>query len=158
MPTFRLIEGVRDMKLPHPEARLADCCWLPRMAAKIRIQQNAGLPLSYRVAFGSRLGVDGYFLRHFRLTMPAVIAAVRRAPDDAGLARWFLGRSHVSTASIQSWNALAVRLGARGQPAHLIFQVVRRVLYPKTADSPVETIFAAIEQDENLPPEPQNPA
>ncbi len=56
---------VSAMKLPHPEDKLAGCVWLPRLAAKVRVHLAGGMPLSYRVAVGSRIGVDGYFLRHF---------------------------------------------------------------------------------------------
>jgi len=42
------------------------------------------------LAFGSSLGVDGYFLRHFRLSLYDFIAGVTEATDDHALAQWFL--------------------------------------------------------------------
>lgn len=145
------------MILPHPLHELAGCCWLPRLAAKIRIHARGGMPWVYRAAFGSRFGVDGYFLRHFGLSLGQVTEAVKAVPDDAALAGWFLGRPGVSPQSIASWNRLAPRLGARGQPAHRVFSVVKWVFYPGVFRHPVETLFEALEQDEGLTPPQGNP-
>lgn len=138
------------MKLPHPKAQLAGCVWLPRLVAKIRVFLSGKLPVSYRVAFGSRVGVDGYFLRHFRLTMPQVMAAVRRASTDDEVATWFLRRPSVTPHSITDWNAFALKLGAAGQPGHLTLQIVKWFLYPKSRFGAVGSIFEAIAIDECL--------
>jgi Domain of unknown function (DUF5069) len=138
------------MNLPHPREELAGCCWLPRLAAKARAGLNGELPLSYRVAFGSRVGIDGYFLRHFRLTHSEFIAATRAAADNEALAKWFLARPPVTATSIAAWNELAPRLGARHSPGYMTRHLVKWVLYPKSVLQPVGSIFEAIEQDENL--------
>lgn len=142
------------MQLPHPSARLAGCCWLPRFAAKTRVALRGGLPLSYRVAFGSRLGVDGYFFRHFQLSLPHAVAAVRRARDDDALAAWFLKQPGVTPDSIAAWNTLAPRLGAPGQPARATLHIVRWFLYPRIALRRLHSLFHAIELDERLAPPP----
>ncbi len=139
------------MKLPHPEERLAGCVWLPRMAAKIRIFSAGDLPVSYRIAFGSRIGVDGYFLRHFHLSMAQVVATVRSASNDEAVANWFLQRPFVSPHAIALWNSCALKLGARGQPGFLTLCIVKGFLYPKSRFRRVGSIFEAIEVDEGLP-------
>ena len=50
------------MKLCRPQEQIAGCCWLPRFADKARFYLGGRLPFLYRVAFGSRFGVDGHFL------------------------------------------------------------------------------------------------
>ena len=57
------------MRLPRPQDQLAGCVWFPRFAEKARRFLARQLPFTYRVAFGSRLGIDGAFLRHFGLTL-----------------------------------------------------------------------------------------
>ena len=138
------------MKLPHPKEQLAGCVWLPRLIAKIRVFLSGELPVSYRVAFGSRIGVDGYFMRHFRLTMPQVVAAVRSASSDDDVATWFLRRPSVTQHSIADWNALALKLGSAGQPGYLTLQVVKWFLYQKSRFGTPGSIFEAIVIDENL--------
>ncbi|HEY4246674.1 MAG TPA: DUF5069 domain-containing protein [Lacunisphaera sp.] len=136
--------------LPHPLETLAGCCWLPRIAAKTRGYLLGDMPFTYRLAFGSRIGVDGYFFRHFRLSRSKIIAAVRASPEDAQLAGWFLGRSAVTAESIATWNEFAPRLGAKGHPGHATFLAVKCFFYPKAIVHPVCSIFEAIVQDEDL--------
>lgn len=138
------------MQLPHPCAQLAGCCWLPRLAAKTRAFLRGEMPFSYRLAFGSRSGVDGYFLRHFQLEMRAVVSAVKHAESDAALAAWFLRQPGVSPQTIVAWNELAPRLGAKGHPAFLTRHLVKWFLYPKAIRRPVGTLFEMIVQDEDL--------
>lgn len=140
------------MRLPHPLARSGDCCWLPRLIAKVRWYLRGDMPLSYRVAVGSRVGVDGYFLRHFQLTLPEVVAAVGDSTDDDAVVAWFLSRPTVTPDSIKRWNRLAPTLGQAGHPGRRTFQIVRWVFYPKSIKQPVSGIFEAIVQDEDLPP------
>ena len=70
------------MNLPHPREQLAGCYWLPRLAAKTRVYLQGEMPLSYRAAFGSSIGMDGYFFRGFKLSRTQLIAAVRASPTD----------------------------------------------------------------------------
>ncbi len=144
----KLSPPAHPVKLPRPAEQLAGCCWLPRFAHKTRCFVRGELPLLYRAAFGSRVGVDGYFLRHFGLSRRQFLHAVAKARDDEALAAWFLALPTVSAAAIASWNRLAPTLGAKGSPGYLTFQVVRWIFYPRTLRHPVGTIFAAIEQDE----------
>ena len=106
------------------------------------------MPLLYRVAFGSRLGVDGYFLRHFKLSQRTFLKGVRQAADDDALARWFVTLPGVSHQRIAEWNLAAPNLGARAHPGVFTRHVVKWVLYPKSIRQPVHSIFEAIEQDE----------
>ncbi|MBI2517369.1 MAG: DUF5069 domain-containing protein [Opitutae bacterium] len=138
------------MKLPHPAAQLAGCCWLPRLAAKTRVFLQGEMPLSYRIAFGSRRGIDGYFLRHFRLEMRKVVSAVKHAENDAALVAWFLQQPGVSPQTIAAWNEFAPRLGAKGHPAYATRQIVKWFLYPKSILHPVGSLFEMIVQDEDL--------
>ena len=147
------------MKLPNPEEKLAGCCWLPRLAAKTRCHVGGRLPFSYRIAFGSRVGIDGYFLRHFRLSMAQVITAVRSAENEEALATWFLQQPGVSAERIAKWNERSVKLGAAGQRGYITRQIVRWVLYPKSYLHPCGTLFELIAQDEGLekPSQPPGP-
>ena len=140
------------MNLPHPRETLAGCCWLPRLAAKTRVYLQGEMPFSYRVAFGSPIGVDGYFLRHFKISRSQVVTAVRNAAHDDELVRWFLARPAVDKKSIAAWNELAPRLGTKGHPGYLTRQIVKWILYPKSVSLPVDSIFEAIIQDEGLDP------
>ena len=140
------------MKLPHPQEKLAGCCWLPRLAEKTRFYLRGEMPFSYRAAFGSSIGVDGYFLRHFKLSRSQIIAAVRIHATDEKLAQWFLARASVTTKSITDWNMLAPKIGARNHPGYLTRQIVKWIFYPKSVRHPVGSIFEAIIQDEDLAP------
>jgi hypothetical protein len=137
------------MKLPHPSDKLAGCCWLPRLAAKTRAYSQREMPLSYRVAFGSRIGVDGYFCRHFGLSFPRIAAAIRANPDDSALGQWFLKQPKVTPAKIAEWNEFAPRLGTTGYPGCLTLWFVKWFLYPKSISRPVQGIFQSIAQDES---------
>jgi hypothetical protein len=106
------------------------------------------MPLLYRVAFGSRLGVDGYFLRHFKLSLRTFLRGVGQAGNDDALARWFVALPGVSHQRIADWNLFAPDLGAPGHPGFFTRHVVKWVLYPKSVRRPVQSIFEAIEQDE----------
>ena len=139
------------MRLPHPQSKLAGCCWLPRIAAKCRVFLRGEMPRNYRIAFGSRAGIDGYFLRHFHISLPQLLAAVKKYQKEDELSGWFLSCNGVTDESIDLWNRLAPRIGARGTPGYWTRQIVKWFLYPKSVREPVNTIFEAIVQDENLP-------
>lgn len=128
--------------------QLAGCVWLPRFADKARLFLARQLPLTYRMAFGSRLGIDGAFLRHFGLTRPHFLAAVRRAGGNEALAAWFLSLPAASPERIAEWNRRAMSLGAKGHPGYLTRHLVKWVFYPKSVVTPVNSLFEAIEQDE----------
>ena len=136
------------MKLHRPQDQLAGCVWLPRFADKARLFLAQQLPFVYRLAFGSRFGIDGVFLRHFGLTVPQFLAAVRRSADHAALAQWLLALPGSSPQRIAEWNRRATLLGAKGHPGYLTRHLVKWVFYPKSVVSPVNSLFEAIEQDE----------
>lgn len=138
------------MQLPHPLARLADCCWLPRHIAKSRFFLRGEMPFTYRIALGSRIGVDGYFFRYFGLKKKQILAAIRARPEDAGVAEWFLQQPGVTPERIAEWNRFAPLLGVKGQTGYVTRQIVKWFLYPKSITRPVESIFEAIVQDEAL--------
>lgn len=106
------------------------------------------MPLTYRLAFGSRFGIDGAFLRYFSLTLPQFLAAVRRAGDNDALAQWFLSLPAASPERIAEWNRRAVLLGVKGHPGYCTRHLIKWVFYPKSVLSPVTSLFEAIEQDE----------
>ena len=136
------------MQLPRPQDQLAGCVWLPRFAEKARRFLDQQLPFTYRVAFGSRLGIDGAFLRHFGLTVEQFLAAVRQSADNEALAQWFLSLPAASSERIAEWNRRAASLGAKGQPGYLTRHLIKWVFYPKSVVTPVDSLFEAIEQDE----------
>lgn len=142
------------MQLPHPLTRLADCSWLQRHVTKTRIYFRGELPFTYRAALGSRMGIDGYFFRHFGLNKTQVLAAIRARPDDAAVAEWFLQQPGVTPARIAEWNHFAPQLGAKGHPGYFIRQIVKWIFYPKSIRHPVGSLFAMIAQDEGLPESP----
>jgi hypothetical protein len=107
------------------------------------------MPITYRIAFGSRIGVDGYFCRHFGLSFRNVVAAIRSNPDDVALGRWFLKQPNVNPGKIAEWNELAPRLGTKGYPGHLTLWLLKWFLYPKSIFLPVRGIFESIAQDES---------
>lgn len=143
------------VSLRRPQARLADCCWLPRIIDKMRAYEAGQLPWTYRLALGHRMGIDGSFLRHFRLTTAEFLAAVH-GQDDAAIERWFRTRPDVTPARIAAWNQRAPTLGAKGHPGYAVRQCVKWFLYPKSVLKPVGSLFEAIEQDEQstAPPTP----
>jgi hypothetical protein len=122
--------------------------WLPRFAEKARLSFNHQLPLLYRLAFGSPVGVDGYFLRHFGLTIDEFLAGVRQSADNAVLAQWFRSLPGSTPERIAEWNRYATLLGAKGHPGYLTRHLAKWLFYPKSVRSPVGSIFEAIDQDE----------
>jgi hypothetical protein len=136
------------VKPRSPLERLAGCCWLPRFVDKTRLLLAGQLPLLYRGAFGSAIGIDGFFLRHFRLSRGDFIRAVRASAGDEDVAAWFLAQAGVNASSIERWNQAAPTMGARGHEGRAIFQIVRWIFYPKTILHPVNSLFEAILQDE----------
>lgn len=140
------------MRLRRPQERVGGCCWLPRFADKARLSFEGRLPFLYRLAFGSPLGVDGFFLRHFTLSRQRFLVGVREAKTDDDLARWFVSLPTVNARLIDEWNSLAPHLGARGHPGYVTRHLVKWVLYPKSVGRPVRSLFEAIEQDEGTGP------
>ena len=136
------------MKLRRPTDQIAGCCWLPRIADKARCYLAGEMPLAYRVAFLSRVGVDGYFIRHFSFSRSCFLAGVQASPDDATLESWFLSQPTATVSTIADWNRLAPTLGMRGHPGYLTRHTVKWFLYPKSVRKAVSSLFEAIEQDE----------
>ena len=100
------------------------------------------------MALGSPRGMDGSFLRQFRLSYRQFVQAVEESSNDEALARWFLTLPSVTDNSIKSWNRHAPLLGSKGHPGYLIRHLVKWVYYPKSVTHPVQSFFEAIEQDE----------
>jgi hypothetical protein len=89
-------DGKNCMKLRRPQDELAGCCWLARMADKVRASQEEGFPLLYRLSLGSPIGIDGFFLRHFKMAFRQLREAVLENRNDENLARWFLSQPGVT--------------------------------------------------------------
>ncbi len=136
------------MRLRLPSEQLAGCCWLPRFLDKARALRDGSLPWIYRRGFTSRLGLDGVFLRSFRLTGEEFVAAVRSATDDDGVAAWFLAQPGVSAERIAKWNTFAPNLGRKGHPMHLALVCVKPVIYPGLVGVKVDSFFELIARDE----------
>jgi hypothetical protein len=127
---------------------MADCCWLPRFSDKARALLAGDLPVLYRLALGSPIGVDGHFLRHFQISRADFIRAVRASANDQALAEWFRAQPQVTAEAIATWNRDAPVLGAKGRPGRVVFLLVRWFLYPKSIRESTPSMFAAIERDE----------
>lgn len=136
------------MNLRLPQEQLAGCCWLPRLVDKIRAAQQHQLPLIYRLALGSGLGVDGYFLRHFRISFQVLRHAVQASENDGALASWFTQQPHVRLETIQTWNHFAPNIGRQGHAGYVSRHLLKWVFMPKSIAHPVSSLFEAIEQDE----------
>ena len=136
------------MKLRRPQDQLAGCCWLPRLADKIRAAQQQQLPLLYRLALGSRFGVDGYFTRHFKMSFQVLRQAVQTSTNDEALANWFIQQSHGRPETIQAWNHFAPNIGKQGHPGYISRHLFKCIFMPKSIRHPVSSLFEAIEQDE----------
>lgn len=139
---------MRRLHLHRSHDQLAGCVWFPRFADKARLFLARQLPWTYRLAFGSRLGIDGAFLRHFSLTVEQFLAAVRRSAHNDALAVWFLSLPAASPERIAEWNRYATLLGVKGHPGYVTRHLVKWVFYPKSVLTPVNSLFEAIEQDE----------
>ncbi len=136
------------MNLRLPQEQLAGCCWLPRLVDKIRAAQRNQLPMIYRLAFGSHLGIDGYFLRHFRMSFQVLRHAVQTSANDEALAYWFTQQSHCTPETIQDWNRFAPNIGKQGHPGYVLRHLLKWVFMPQSIRHPVSSLFEAIEQDE----------
>lgn len=136
------------MKLRRPQETLANCCWLARMTDKVRASQQGNLPLLYRLSLGSPIGIDGYFLRHFRLSFRQFRKAVIEIRTDQDLEQWFLGQPGVNASTISRWNDFAPKLGTPGYPVSFVRHLIQWFVYPKSIKDPVNSLFKMIEQDE----------
>ena len=130
------------MNFRRPDAQLANCCWFPRLIDKARAYQAGKIPTLYKVAFGSRFGIDGYFFRHFGLTKADCLQAINECKDDSSMKSWFTALDLVTEDSIAEWNALAPALGSEGHAGYI------KLVYPKSVRSSASSIFEAILQDE----------
>ena len=136
------------MKLRRPHDELAGCCWLARMADKVRVSQQGDFPLLSRLSLGSPIGIDGFFLRHFKMAFRQLREAVLENRNDENLARWFFSQPGVTPATIAKWNEYGPKLGTTGYPGLLLRHVVKWFVYPKALKQPVNSLFEMIEQDE----------
>lgn len=136
------------MKLRRPQETLASCCWLARMADKVRTSQQGNFPLLYRLSLGSPIGIDGYFLRHFGLSFRQFQNAVIETRTDKDLELWFLGQPGVNSSAISSWNDFAPKLGTSGYPVSFVRHLIKWFVYRKSIKQPVNSLFEMIEQDE----------
>ncbi|MBS0659446.1 MAG: DUF5069 domain-containing protein [Verrucomicrobia bacterium] len=135
-------------RLRPPQAELGGCCWLPRLIDKARRGAEGELPLLYRLLLGSAAGIDGQFLRWFRLRRAETLAALRAAPDDAAALAWFLAQPGVGPERIAKWNAFAPTLGAPGGPMRWSFGPLRALVYSKVPAGRANNYFELIAEDE----------
>ena len=136
------------MNLRSPHETLSGCCWLPRLLDKVRASQKGDFPLVYRLSLGSPIGIDGFFLRHFKLSFRSVREAVIDSKTDKDLAAWFLTQPGVTAQTISSWNAYGPKLGTPGYPGSMFKHLIKWFVYPKSVKHPVDSFFDMIEQDE----------
>ncbi|MGP0593538.1 DUF5069 domain-containing protein [Nitrospira sp. T9] len=133
------------MNLRRPQENLASCCWLARMADKVRASQQENFPVLYRLSLGSPIGIDGYFLRHFRLSFRQFRNDDIETRTDQNLERWFLGHMGVHSSTISSWNDFAPKLCTPGYPVSFVRHFIKWFVYPKSIKDPVISFFAMIE-------------
>ena len=133
------------MKLPKPTERLADCVWLPRIVAKARLLAKSALPEEYESRFCHPSGVDGEFLRFFKLTKEEVVLHFEKSNQE--IADWFLSDEKRKT-SIQEWNHIALNLGRDGFPMSERLPIALSTTYKHLAARNPKTVFEALEADE----------
>jgi len=136
------------MKLRRPTDELAGCCWLARMADKVRASRQGDFPLLYRLSLGSPIGIDGHFLRHFHLPFRQFKTAVFETKTDEGLTQWFLTQPGVNAQTIIQWNEYSPKLGTPGYPGSVLRHIIKWFVYPQAVKQPVKSLFEMIEQDE----------
>ena len=140
------------MQLRRPSARLADVCWLPRFIDKARCMLDGTLPPEYLERFGDRRGIDGAFLRFFRLKKEAFVEAVRASSgSDLSVAKWFYAQPGVTDEKVEEWNRIAPHFGQPGEPGFEAFQSMMLNIYKDAPYSGVESVFEVIEADEGRP-------
>ena len=136
------------MNLRSPHETLAGCCWLPRLADKVRASEGSHFPLLYRLSLGSPVGIDGFFLRHFKIPFSQLRQAVLDTQTDEDLSHWFLAQPTVNVGSITKWNHYGPKLGSPGYPGSVFKHLIKWFVYPKSVKHPVDSFFDMIEQDE----------
>ncbi|PJA78301.1 MAG: hypothetical protein CO149_04780 [Nitrospirae bacterium CG_4_9_14_3_um_filter_51_5] len=136
------------MKLRRPQEELAGCSWLARIVDKVWASQQSDFPLLYRLSLGSPIGIDGFFLRHFKMTFRHFREAVLETRNDENLAQWFLSQPGVNAATITKWNKDGPKLGTSGYPGSMLLHIMKWFVYPKALKQPVNSLFEIIEQDE----------
>ena len=137
------------MNLRRPLDELAGCCWLARMADKVRASQKGNFPLLYRLSLGNPIGIDGFFLRHFDLSFGPFRQAVIETDNDENLAKWFFSQPGVNSTTIAAWNHYGPKLGTPGYPGSRLRHLIAWLVYPKAVIQPVNSLFEMIEQDES---------
>lgn len=137
--------------LPPPRARLADCSWLPRLAAKVWQIRADQLPPDYAARFCAPDSVDHYFLLHFGLTKEDVIEAVSECQNETEVAEWFTRLPGVDAACIAAWNVRGESLGQAGQPMEERLRTVLATTYAHLDPSLIRSIYDVIETDEARP-------
>ena len=136
------------MELRRPQEELAGCSWLARIVDKVWASQQSDFPLLYRLSLGSPIGIDGFFLRHFKMTFRQFQEAVLENRHDESLARWFLSQPGVNPTTIAKWNEYGPKLPIPGYPGSVLLHIVKWFIYPKALKQPVNSLFEIIEQDE----------
>ena len=146
---FSQTSGENTMRLRRPQEEIAGCCWLARIVDKVRPLKQGDFPLLYRLSLGSPFGIDGFFLRHFKIPFPPFREAVLQTRNDENLAQWFLSQPNVNATTIAKWNEYGPKLGTPGYPpGPLLRHVIKWVVYSKSIRWPVNSLFEMIEQDE----------
>jgi len=134
------------MELPRPEARIADCVWLPRLLAKCRAFHAGQLPEDYVVRLGHTTGVDGQFLRHFGVSKEQVLEITKGS--DAAVLAWFQSLASATPESITTWNQVAINLGRPGSPMAERLPIALRTSYSHLAHRNFQTVFEVLNADE----------
>ena len=120
------------------------------MTDKVRAARQGNFPILYRLSLGSRIGIDGYFLRHFELSFREFRNAVIETLDDKNLEQWFLNQPGGNASRIANWNEYGPQLGTPGFPGATLRPIIQWVVYPKLYKQPIHSLFEMIEQDEAL--------
>ena len=125
-----MVKIMSNLLLPKPADQLANCVWLPRFIAKVRLHDEGGLEGDYRLAFCHPKAIDGRFLAHFGLEKESAIATIVNAESYDEIAQWFTSQPGVTEESINAWNEFAPRIGSPGQPGERELAFMLRRAYP----------------------------
>ena len=143
------------MNIRSPYDQLAGCTWLPRIADKIRRDQEGTLSEEYQEYLCNPSATDGLFLYFFDIDSDELVDNVQKHSTDEDLERWFLGLDGVTPETISQWNDFAVSLGSGGTRSRAKFEEALEFLYSGCDDPEIQTLYDVIDWDEGRFPNPK---
>ncbi|MDQ8188194.1 DUF5069 domain-containing protein [Pelagicoccus sp. SDUM812002] len=135
------------MKLRLPSEKLGGAYHLARVIDKIRLQNLGELPEEYQSSYCNPAGLDGLFLKAFKLEADTLVQTITKSSSDQEIVEWF--KSQTTQEQCEKWNAFALELGRPGTALGERFKQVRAIKYPELPSEWEGTVFEAIALDES---------